>query len=301
MKSLLRHKAVNGWPLFWLISLPMTGFIVADMLATDLSTGEGLSHMIGYAVRWAVPFIYLVVAASSVQILFPSPLGQWWLRNRKILGLCFAVGMFWQGLFIFMVSTFHRDYYFDDIYAFRDELEGTIGYIFLAAMVATSFQIGRKYVSSQQWKLIQKSGVYFLWAYPFSVYWWNLFYYPQLEGYTDPRVLDYIFYALGFAAFAARIAAWGKQRLKKIELPPALWQRASAGVCIALGLVGAVTGHLWYDSAYAILYGPKASADMAPWLPFWPLEPFIPLLLLGLGASIFTLQGARRPIKQAAV
>jgi len=42
--------------------------------------------------------------------------------------------------------------------------------------------------------LLHKSGVYFLWAYPFSVYWWNLFYYSQ------QRTLDYGFYAAGFLA-----------------------------------------------------------------------------------------------------
>ena len=38
-------------------------------------------------------------------------------------------------------------------------------------MVVTSFALGRKYLSAKQWKVIHKSAIYFLWAYPFSVYW----------------------------------------------------------------------------------------------------------------------------------
>lgn len=297
MKAMLKAKVLNGWPLFWLISIPMSAFIIAAMMRTDLSKGEGISHMIGYAVRWAVPFIYLVVAASSFQIVFPSALGMWCLRNRKFLGLCFAVGMAWQGLFIFIASTFFRDYYFSEIYAFRDELEGTIGYIFLASMVVTSFQVGRKLVTPDQWKLIQKGGIYFLWAYPFSVYWWNTFYYPQLDGYGDPRILDYIFYLLGFIAFAFRIAAWGKRRKQATEKagdgPTPTYLAVLGAGCIGLGLVGSATGHLWYDGVYSILYGAKPSVTMAAWLPFWPLEPFIPLLLLGLGTGLATSRAVK--------
>jgi len=212
LNKIFNNPLVNGCGLFLLFSLPICLMVVLTMLETDLSGGEGISEMIGYSVRWAVPFIYLVVAASSFHILFPSEFSKWWLRNRKYIGLSFAVAMAWQGLFIFIVSTTYREYYFSEIYVLRDELEGTVGYIFLVAMVVTSFQFARRHFDLKQWKLIQKGGVYFLWAYPFSVYWWNLFYYPTLEGAGPPRMLDYIFYWTGFIAFSLRIAAWGKQR-----------------------------------------------------------------------------------------
>ena len=132
------------------------------MVDTDISSPEGVSYMIGYSVRWAIPFIYLVVAASSVRYLFSGAFPIWWMRNRKYIGLVFAVAMAWQALFIFILSTVYRDYYFDQVFYFRDELEGSVGYIFLVGMVVTSFQFARKKVNQAQWKLIQKGGVYFL-------------------------------------------------------------------------------------------------------------------------------------------
>ncbi len=295
LKNILKHKALNGWGLFALISLPMSAFIIAEILRTNLSTGEGLSHMIGYSVRWAVPFIYLVIAASSVRILFPGPFSTWWLKNRKYIGLCFAAGMAWQGLFIFIISTFTRDYYFNEIYLFRDELEGTIGYLFLVAMVVTSFHFGRKHINSEQWKLIQKSGVYFLWAYPFSVYWWNLFYYPTLDGAEVPRLLDYVFYWAGFAAFAVRIAAWGKQRHMKSSSAGAAISpvvKLLGGALILAGLVASATGKTWREPVSGLFTAPDFSEEMVNWLPFWPLEPFLPLLVIGLGTFVFTHYGA---------
>lgn len=286
LKEILKNKAINGWRLFWLISTPMSIIIAMEMMQTDLSTGKGVSHMIGYAVRFAIPFIYLVVAASSVQILFPGPIPSWWLRNRKYIGLCFAVAMAWQGLFIFIVSTFTRDYYFNEIYLFRDELEGTIGYLFLAAMVVTSFHFGRKYFNLKQWKLIHKGGVYFLWAYPFSVYWWDL-------SYADPKLYHYIFYWAGFLAFTLRIAAWGKKRqrvAKKIQpenSTPVLF-KALGTLIIAFGLFLSATGMYWQEEITGYLTGPEWSAELVLWLPFWPLEPFLAILIIGLGTLLIT-------------
>ncbi len=277
--GILKNKVINKWGLFWLISLPMSAVIAVEMMASDLSIGAGVSHMISFSVRFAVPLIFLVVAASSVQILFPGPFSMWWLRNRKYLGLCFAVAMAWQGLFIFIMSFFFRDYYYEDVYLLRDEIEGSVGYIFLPAMVLTSFHFGRKYLSQVQWKLIHKSGIYFLWAYPFSVYWWNSSHY-----YGSPDPIDYIFYWSGFTAFALRIAAWGKKRESRTSIP----LRVFGAVMIAVGLVISATGQYWQKPVSAFLTTPRWSANLELWLPFWPYEPYLSLFVIGIGALLLT-------------
>lgn len=293
LEKLLKSKAINGWGLYFLISVPISLAIFITMMGTDMSTGESAANMISYSVRFAIPLIFLVVGASSFQILFPSPFGKWWLRNRKYIGMCFATAMAWQGIFIFWVSTFLREYYFSRVYLLRDEMEGTVGYLFLSAMVLTSFHFGRKYVSPLQWKLIQKGGVYFLWSYAFAVYWWNLFYYPQYEPFPDPRVIDYIYYWAGFTAFGLRIAAWGKIRLKKakkispLSQTPTLLRALGIGI-IAIGLVGSATALTWYKPVYAFTTGPAWSAELVLWLPFWPLTPFLPIFIIGLGTLLAT-------------
>ena len=96
LREFLRHKSINSWRLFWLVTIPMSVWMVIAMLGRDLSAPEGVSSMIAVSVRWAVPWLYLAFAASSLQALFPSEFGKWLLRNRKFLGLCFATGMAWQ-------------------------------------------------------------------------------------------------------------------------------------------------------------------------------------------------------------
>ena len=288
LKALLAHKTINKWRLFWLIAIPMFITIVVTMMGTDMSTASGVSSMIGFSVRLAVPFIFLVVAASSMQILFPGSFSKWWLRNRKYIGMCFAVAMSWQGLFIFIMSYFFRDYYFENVYLFRDELEGSIGYIFLPAMVVTSFHFGRKHLSAKQWKLLHKSGIYFLWAYPFSTYWWSLSY------YQNPVPLDYVYYWCGFLAFAVRIAAWGKQRRQAMdrnatEASTPLALKALGSAIIVLGLVWSAYGLYWQERVTGFLTTPEWSADLVLWLPFWPFEPFLSLFIIGLGTMLATM------------
>jgi hypothetical protein len=287
LKTVLQHKAINQWKLFWLVSVPMSIMMVIEMMGVDMSDAAAVSHMISFSVRWAVPIIYLVAATSALQALFPGPLPMWLLRNRKYIGMCFAVAMAWQGLFIFIMSTFFRDYYFAEIFYLRDELEGSTGYIFLAAMVVTSFKFGRKYLNAKQWKLLHKSGLYFLWAYPFSVYWWNLSY------YENPQPIDYVFYWSGFLAFALRIAAWGKKRRQPAlrnapESSTPFAFRIFGGALISFGLFVASTGLQWQKPVTDFLLAPAWSANLVLWLPYWPFEPYLSLFIIGLGTLLVT-------------
>ncbi len=293
--TIFKNRWLNGWKLFSIVSIPICALVLYEMTKVDMATGQGVSHMIGYSVRFAVPIIFIVAAASAVNTLFPSGFSKWYLRNRKYIGLTFAVAMAWQGLFIFIISTFTRDYYFEEVYFFRDELEGSIGYIFLVGMIVTSFVFAKKHTNPYQWKLIQKGGLYFLWAYAFSVYWWNLFYYPLQDAARVPEVHDYIFYWMGFGAFALRIAAWGKQRQTLLtareQTVPVLYKLAGV-LFIFSGLVASATGLSWQETTNAFLMAPAWSAELELWVPFWPFTPFLPLMAMAVGTWLYTMAKA---------
>jgi DMSO/TMAO reductase YedYZ heme-binding membrane subunit len=287
-RALLQAPLVNRWPLFWLLVLPMTAAIVASAQRLQLSAPEDVSRLIACSVRWAVPFIFLVTAASALPRLLPGEFPKWLLRNRRYLGLVFAVAMAWQGAFIAILSTQHSAFYYADVYVLRDELEGSSGYLLLTAMVITSFGIGRRRLSHRQWKTLHRSGVYFLWAYAFSVYWWNLYF------YRDAQPLDHVYYWAGFLALAARIAAWGRDRRKNRQARAALPARIAGKLLIVGGLVVAATGDLWYEPVSAVVLAADWSADLERWLPFWPFQPFYSLMLIGAGTWLTTATAARR-------
>ena len=159
LNELLKIKLINGWNLFWLITVPISLVMVLTMIRVDLSSAEAVSSMIQLSVRCAVPWLYLAFAASSLQVVFPGTFSRWLLRNRSKIGLCFAAAMGWQLFFILWLVGIHTEYYVNDVYVLSDVVEGVVGYTLLIAMVLTSFKFGRSRLTAKQWKLLHTSGI----------------------------------------------------------------------------------------------------------------------------------------------
>ena len=102
--------------------------------------------------------------------------------------------------------------------------------------------------------MLHQSGIYFLWAYAFSVYWWNLFFYP------DPVLVDYIYDWTGLLAWGMRAAAWSRKRIDRaakaspqLGVPPVLMLLGVAA--IGVGLTAATFGKVWKAPGEAMLTG----------------------------------------------
>ena len=61
---------LNGWNLFWVITIPISLVVVLTMASADLSSGEAVSSLIQLTVRFSVPWLYLAFAASSLHAIF---------------------------------------------------------------------------------------------------------------------------------------------------------------------------------------------------------------------------------------
>jgi hypothetical protein len=62
---------------------------------------------------------------------------------------------------------------------------------------------------------------------------------------------------------------------------------------IAFGLLAASFGSVWRQTAEDVLIGYTFTTIPETWLPYWPFEPFLPLLLIGLG--VFMTAKFRKP------
>ncbi len=283
LDAILKSKLINGWKLFWLISAPISLLIFQAAMRIDLSAADAVSSMIQLAVRCAVPWVFVAFAASSMQVMFPGTFSRWLLRNRPMFGLSFAAAMGWQLLFILWLVGIHTEYYVDEVYVLSDVVEGVVGYAFLIAMTLTSFKFGRRLLSQKQWKLLHTSGIYWIWFYAWSVYWFNLFY------YDDPALpIDYIYYWGGFLAMGLRIGAWGKKRLSKLNAgrERKLLFFVPGFVAVLLGLAGSAFGSVWSPRVYDFLFGFRLVESIDTFMPYFPLVPFYPVFLIMLGAFL---------------
>jgi hypothetical protein len=282
--QLLKSNLINGWNLFWLISAPISLAIVLTMMRVDLSSADGVSSMIQLSVRCAVPWLYLAFAASSLQVIFPGPLSRWLLRNRKLIGLCFAAAMAWQLTFILWLVGVHTEYYVNDVYVLSDVVEGVVGYALLIAMVLTSFRFGRSRLSPRQWRLLHTTGIYWLWFYAWSVYWFNLFYYE-----TPAVLIDYAYYWGGLLAWCLRLWAWQKPAKRSNNGATGSTVLLASGVAvIIIGLAGASFGSAWSPQVYDYLFGFRIIESIDAFMPYFPLVPLYPIFVIMFGAFLIT-------------
>jgi hypothetical protein len=200
------RRWLNGWHLFALVSGATSLVVVGAMLTADLRQAASVSAMIQLSVRLAVPWLYLAFVASSLVLLVPGRFSRWLMRNRRIVGLCFAAGMAWQLVFILWLVLGHWDYYLEVAYSAYDLAEQLPGYLVLIAMTLTSFQPARGWLTARQWRILHKGGIYFLWGVVWSTYWFELYY------YDDIQAVDYVYYWAGFLAWGIRVAAWLRRR-----------------------------------------------------------------------------------------
>lgn len=289
LSELLKNKTINGWNLFWLITAPISTAIVLTMTRVDLASAEGVSSMIQLSVRCAVPWLFLAFAASSLQVVFPGPFSRWVLRNRKFIGLCFAAAMAWQLTFILWLVGIHTEYYVNDVYVLSDVIEGVVGYALLIAMVLTSFRFGRSRLTPKQWRLLHTSGIYWLWFYAWSVYWFGLFY------YESPAIfIDYVYYWGGLLAWGLRMLAWTKKRWKESEAQSETGAKGNllflvvGVVAVVIGLTGSSFGSAWNPQVYEFLFGFSVVESLDTFMPYFPLVPFYPLFIIMTGALLIT-------------
>ena len=206
LSPFLKSKLLNGWNLFAFIVIPICIAVVTAMSRVDLSDPLAISEMIQFSVRLAVPWVFIAFASSSLVVVFPCDFTRWLLRNRRIIGLCFAAGMAWQLLFILWMVLGFWDHYINEAYSYFDLSEQIPGYLIIFAMTITSFRFGRSRLSAKQWKTLHKGGIYFLWGVIWSTYWFELFY------YDDIQFIDYVYYWMGFSAWGVRVVAWTRKR-----------------------------------------------------------------------------------------
>jgi sulfoxide reductase heme-binding subunit YedZ len=208
--NFLKSKHLNGWPLLYWIAGINSAAVIAYLPTQNSAAPEGISEMIQMSVRCTIPLLYLAFSASALKALYPSLFTKWLLRNRRSLGIAYAASMAWQLFFILWMWTGHWEYYTEEVYSLEDIIFQVGGYSFIFLMTITSFIPVRRRMSLLQWRVLHKTGIYFLWYTVFSTYLYELFY------YDDVQIIDYLFATAGLAAYLLRVAAWGGQRAKKL-------------------------------------------------------------------------------------
>lgn len=154
------RRLANGWRLLGVCAAALTLMCSAILLYThDIG---GIHAAIRATARTSAVFFLLAFSASAIWRLWPGTWSRWQLRNRRYLGLSFATS---HTLHLMLIVSFARF----DPQGFREDVDtatlvyGGIGYAFIFAMAATSFDRSAAWIGARRWKILHTVGSYYIW------------------------------------------------------------------------------------------------------------------------------------------
>ena len=126
-------------------------------------TGEdGIRAVIRLTARTSLALFLLAFCASAAFRLRPGEATRWLLANRRYLGLSFAASHFLHlAAIVGLVRRYPTSFWSDtDPTAIA---VGGIGYVFVAAMAATSNDASVAWLGTRRWHLLHLVGAYWIW------------------------------------------------------------------------------------------------------------------------------------------
>ncbi len=158
----------EGWPLLGTASLALAAMtvVVLGMAGTDEA---GVRMLIRATARSSIALFLLAFSASSLRRVWRSDASAWLLRNRRQIGVSFAVS---QAIHLAAIVALARGW--PDSYSGGVDpatvYGGSLGYVFLAAMTATSFDRSAAWLGRRSWRRLHLTGSWVLWVIFFVSY-----------------------------------------------------------------------------------------------------------------------------------
>lgn len=197
-----RNRWLEGWILVLWAALGlavMVGAVFAESGAADLDT---VKRGLRATARTSLGLFLCAFSASSLRRLWPNRATGWLLRNRRYVGVSFALSHFTHLGLLAALAHFTPERFTANPPSL---IPGFVAYLFIAAMTATSFDLTARWLGKLWWRRLHLTGSWWIWA----VFTLN---YAQ-------KIPDGAGYAVATAACLAvaglRTAAWRRARAKK--------------------------------------------------------------------------------------
>ena len=158
--ALRRQDWFEGWRLFGVLTLTVIALCIwiAGMRQFEV---EGIRMVIRFTARTSLILFCLAFGAAALARLGPNAWTRWQRRNRRYLGVAFAAS---HGLHAIAIVTFAGldPVGFAAATNIASYLFGGIGYAFVIAMTATSFDRTASAIGPHAWRLLHLTGGYYL-------------------------------------------------------------------------------------------------------------------------------------------
>ena len=198
-----RSRLLEGWILVLWAALGIAVMVGAVFAASGTADLDTVKRGLRATARVSLTLFLLAFSASSLRRLWPDRATGWLLRNRRFLGVSFALSHFTHlGLLAALASLTPERFTADP----AGLIPGFIAYLFLAAMTATSTDRTAQWLGKTWWRRLHLIGSWWIWV--------------VFAGAYAPKVMTggpgYVVAALALVAVAGlRIAARLRARQKR--------------------------------------------------------------------------------------
>jgi DMSO/TMAO reductase YedYZ heme-binding membrane subunit len=156
-----RQSWLEGWRLLAALTLSLIALSlwIAAMRQFEV---EGVRMVIRFTARSSLLLFCLAFSAAALARLWPNAWTRWQRRNRRYLGLSFAAS---HAIHAVAIVAFARmdPAGFAEATSAASYIFGGIGYAFIIAMSATSFDRTAALLGPRVWRTLHLVGGYYLW------------------------------------------------------------------------------------------------------------------------------------------
>lgn len=167
-------------------------------------TGEdGLLHLTRYTARLAFLIFLLTFATSALAALAPSDATRWLRRNRRYLGLSFALAHF-----IHLAALTGFSIAIGEMPGLVTLVGGGLAYAFILLMALSSNDAAVRALGPKNWRRLHLTGSWYIWLIFMNSYVGRIL----SETPPEPRWIFVVLAILGLGVLILRVAAWEKRR-----------------------------------------------------------------------------------------
>lgn len=155
-----RQNWFEGWRLFAVLALTLLALSVWIAAMRQFEV-DGVRMVIRFTARTSLLFYCLAFSAAALARLWPNGWTRWQRRNRRYLGVTFAAS---HGIHAVAIAAFAvmDPMGFAAATSMASYIFGGIGYAFIVAMTATSFDRTARALGAQTWRRLHLIGGYYL-------------------------------------------------------------------------------------------------------------------------------------------
>jgi DMSO/TMAO reductase YedYZ heme-binding membrane subunit len=143
--------------------------LVAAALALHGPSEEAIRFVVRHTAKGAVLFFLAAFSASSLQALWPTAWSRTALKNRRWLGLSFALTHLCHLAGLVALGWAYPDPFVENLDA-ATLVGGGLAYAFLVAMAATSWNGAVRRLGAGRWRALHTVGSWTIWLIFFQSY-----------------------------------------------------------------------------------------------------------------------------------